>query len=82
MKTFTYQSGKEVRAGDQITYHREPGEVEFVVTNETGDPARDWYFKQFPGGGFMIKVRNFGSVFLTENDNDEDLELMSHAESD
>jgi hypothetical protein len=27
---FVYQSGEEVKSGDRVTYHGEPGEVEFV----------------------------------------------------
>jgi hypothetical protein len=34
MKSFTYRSSQEVRSGDQITYHGEPGKVEFVVTEK------------------------------------------------
>jgi hypothetical protein len=40
---FVYQSGEEVKSGDRVTYHGEPGEVEFVVTNLAGDPAMDRY---------------------------------------
>lgn len=29
MKSFAYPSGEEVRRGDRITYHNEPGQVEF-----------------------------------------------------
>jgi hypothetical protein len=77
MKLFTYHSGEEVRSGDHITYHGEPGKVEFVVTGRIGDPATDWYTEQYPGGGFMITASGFGNVFLTGNDIDEDLKLLS-----
>jgi hypothetical protein len=77
MKRLTYRSGEEVERGDQITYHAEPGKVEFVVTEKVGDPAMDWYVDQFPRGGVMIAARNFGSVFLTESSIDEDLEFVS-----
>jgi hypothetical protein len=36
---FVCQTGEEVRAGDQITYAGSPGEVEFAVTEATGDPV-------------------------------------------
>jgi hypothetical protein len=74
---FVYKSGGEVKIGDRVTYHGEPGEVEFVVANPTGDPAMDWYVEQFPGGGFMINAKGFGKVFLGETDIDEDLEFVS-----
>jgi hypothetical protein len=74
---FVYQSGEEVKSGDRVAYHGEPGEVEFVVVNPTGDPAMDWYVEQFPGGGFMINAKGFGKVFLGETDIDEGLEFVS-----
>jgi hypothetical protein len=75
MKVVLYQSGDEVRRGDRIRYHGEPGEVEFVVTELTGDPQMDWYVREFSGGGIMIKASGFGNVFLPEAD--EHLELVS-----
>jgi hypothetical protein len=74
---FVYQSGEEVKGGDRITYHGEPGEVEFVVDNPTGDAAMDWYVEQFPSGGFMINAKSFGKVFLPGSEIDEDLEFVS-----
>jgi len=77
VKTFRYQSGGEVKIGDQITYHDEPGKVDFVVSEKVGDAAMDWYVDEFPGGGVMITARNFGNVFLAEGDIDEDLQFVS-----
>ena len=77
MKTFIYQSGKEVKTGDRITYHGEPGEVQFVVSEKVGDGDLDWYMNGFSEGGFMITVRTFGSVFLTESAIGEDLQFVS-----
>ena len=74
---FKYQSGEEVIKGDHITYHGKPGEIEFVVTDFTGDAATDWYLEEFPGGGIMINAEGFGNVFLEESDADEDLEFVS-----
>jgi hypothetical protein len=76
MKAFRYASGDEVRNRDKVTYNGEPGEVEFVVAERTGDPAMDWYVEQFPGGGVMLRVRNHGNVFLTDTHEDEDLLLV------
>jgi hypothetical protein len=74
---FLYQSGEEVLAGDRILYAESAGEVEFVVAAAIGDPAMDWYLTVSPGGGFMIKTRAMGFVFLSEAD--EDLEFVSRA---
>ncbi|HKD69728.1 MAG TPA: hypothetical protein VKB84_23015 [Candidatus Binataceae bacterium] len=77
MKRFTYRCGDEIRAGDRITYHGEPGKVEFVVNEASGDAATYWYVDQYPGGGFMITAKGFGNVFLTEESSDEDLEFIA-----
>ena len=72
---FAYKTGEEVKKGDVVTYHGERGEVQFVVTGRSGNPAQDWHIDQFPGGGFMIYAATFGNVFVTESD--EDLEFVS-----
>lgn len=63
MKVFRYESGAEVRTHDIVTYHGEPGEVEFVVAEKTADAAMDWYLEQYPGGGIMLRLSNLGNVF-------------------
>ena len=74
---FKYESGEEVRKGDRIIYHGEPGKIEFVVSEAVGNPSMDWYVQQFPGGGFMLSAASFGDVFLTESDIDEDLHFIA-----
>ena len=81
MKTFTYCSGEEVRTRDRITYHDEPGAVEFVVIERVGLAAMDWYIEQYPGGGLMITAGSFGKVFLTEADIDADLDFVSRGDA-
>jgi hypothetical protein len=76
-RNFRYQSGEEIKARDQITYHGESGEVEFVVVEKTGEAAMDWYLNQYPGGGIMLNVNNLGNVFLSEIEKDEDLKFIS-----
>jgi hypothetical protein len=75
-----YQTGEDVRAGDRIRYHGEPGHVEFVATEKDGE--HDWYVDEFPGGGAMIQAETFGSVFIhaAEVQEDEDLEFVSRRE--
>ena len=68
-----YQSGEEVRAGDNILYHGEAGRVEFVAMAD--DPETNWYVEQC-GGGCMLLVPSFGRVFLNQTDGDEDLEFV------
>jgi hypothetical protein len=74
---FLYRTGEEIRPGDRILYAGDPGEVEFVVTATTGDPAMDWYLEEFPGGGFMINTSKFGRVFLDDPKKNEDLQFVS-----
>lgn len=76
-----YLSGEEVKSGDQIRFHGEPGEVEFVVTALTGDSSMDWYVEEHPGGGVMITAKGFGSVFLPTGAIDERLEFVSRRNS-
>lgn len=68
MTTHHYITGEEIRSGDQVLLHGEPGEVEFVIASKTGDPDMDWYLNEHPDGGIMIKAASFGSVFLSSID--------------
>ncbi|HEV2447488.1 MAG TPA: hypothetical protein VGS58_16270 [Candidatus Sulfopaludibacter sp.] len=70
--SLSYLSGEEIRQGDRVLYHGEPGQVEFVA--QAGDPQTSWYVGQF-GGGCMILTPSFGRVFVSEPD--EDLEFVS-----
>jgi hypothetical protein len=72
-----YQSAEEVRAGGHIQYNFEPGRVEFVATAE--GPNTAWYVEQY-GGGCMILAPSFGRVFVSDPQDDEDLEFVSRRE--
>jgi hypothetical protein len=76
-----YQSGEQVRTGDEIVYCGSPGHVEYVVEGPTGDPAMDWHLTHSPNGGFMIKTIEMGLVFLDADQaaDDEDLDFVSRA---
>jgi hypothetical protein len=41
------------KARDRITFHGEPGEVEFAAQEIVGDSAMDWFVLEY-GGGVMI----------------------------
>jgi hypothetical protein len=69
-----YLSGIEVRPGDHIIYHGEEGRVEFVAVME--DLETRWYVRQY-GIGCMLAVPSFGSVYITQPCNDEDLEFVA-----
>jgi hypothetical protein len=78
---FKYMTGEDVLKGDYVTYHREPGRVDFVAEPSIDDPETAWYVKEFGGGVMILEPKAFGSVFLTEPDSDEDLILVSRAGS-
>jgi hypothetical protein len=72
-----YQSGEDIRKGDKVLFHGEPGEIEFVVDKLVGDPAMDWYMKE-QGPGFMIvEPKMFGRAFIRDTENAEDLQFVS-----
>lgn len=74
--TFTYQSGEEIRKGDRVILHGEPGEIEFVVNKIVGDSAMDWYMSEFGGGVMVAEPKVFGRAFLSQSDIDEYLEFV------
>ena len=71
---FKYRSGEEIQAGDRILYNYEPGKIDFVITPE--DPDSAWYIEHH-GGGCMLLVAPFGSLFVSDPQDDEDLEFVS-----
>ena len=73
-----YQSGEEIRKGDKVLFHGEPGEIEFIVGALSGDPAMDWYVKEY-GPGAMVVEPKAGRTFLTETEDAEDLVLVSRS---
>jgi hypothetical protein len=79
--TFRYQSGEEIRKGDRVLFHREPGEIEFVVS-EPGDAALDWYLREHGGGVMVLEPKAFGRCFIPTDqiEETEDLEFVSRAE--
>jgi hypothetical protein len=77
---FRYQSGEEIRKGDRVLFHREPGQIEFVVSS-LGNPETDWFMQEY-GGGIMIQDGIAGSTFIPSDQIDEceDLEFVSRAD--
>jgi len=72
---FFYSSGEDIRKGDRVLVHGEPGEIEFVA-----DPVlnpEDWYVKALGGGIMILEPKVFGSLFIHDPTADEDLILVS-----
>jgi hypothetical protein len=76
---FTYESGEEIKKGDHVLFHGEPGEIEFVADALIGDPAMDWYVEKQGGGVMVIEPKYFGRAFLRET-HTEDLVFVSRAD--
>jgi hypothetical protein len=76
-----YQSGEEIKKGDRVLFHREPGQIELVAL-ELGDPETDWFTQEYGGGG-MILERVSGRTFIPADQIDEceDLEFVSRADA-
>lgn len=72
-----YRSGEDVLPGDRISYDSEPGEIEFVATAD--DPETRWYVEEY-GGGCMIRVSPFGSLFVSDPQKDDDLEFVCRSQ--
>ena len=75
-----YQSGEEIRKGDKVLFHSEPGEIQFVVEKLTGDSEKDWLMNEY-GPGVMVLEPKFykDGTFITDTENAEDLVLVSRS---
>ena len=74
-----YQSGEEIRKGDRVLFHGDPGEVEFVADPIITNSETDWYVKEQGGGVMVREPKSFGLVFISDTQNVEDLVLLSRA---
>jgi hypothetical protein len=74
--TIHYYTGEVIMKGDRVRLHDEPGEIEFVAEMPIGDPLVDWNLSQ-NGPGVMVRV--FGSLYLRDTEQREDLKFVSRA---
>jgi hypothetical protein len=72
---FFYQSGEEIKQGDKILLHGEPGEIEFVA--DKADDPNDWYVTEYGGGVMIVEPKVFGRLFVSDTQGYEDLEFVS-----
>jgi hypothetical protein len=77
---FTYKSGQEIKKGDRVLYHDEPGEIELVADPRVSDAEVAWYINEYGGGVLVIEPKIFGRVFISDVENDEDLIFVSRQE--
>jgi hypothetical protein len=78
---FNYTSGEEIKKGDRVIYAGEPSQIEFVADPLIQDSETDWYIQEYGGGVMIVELQpqDFGRVFLTETQHDEDLEFVSRS---
>ena len=62
-----------------MLFHNEPGEIEFIVDALVGDPAMDWYVKEY-GPGAMVVEPKAGRTFISDTEDAEDLILVSRSD--
>jgi len=74
---FRYQSGEEIKKGDRVLFHGEPGEIEFVADPLIDDPETEWYVKEYGGGAMVVEPKVFGRAFLSHTEQNEDLALVT-----
>jgi hypothetical protein len=77
--TLKYQSGEEIKKGDQVLFHGVLGEID-LVASDPNDPETSWYIEEF-GGGVGIKEPISGRTFISADQipECEDLEFVSQA---
>ena len=73
--TFLYVSGEEIRTGDRVLLHGEPGEIE-VVADRAQHPD-DWLVKEHGGGVMIVEPKVFGRLFLSQPHSYPDLTFVS-----
>jgi hypothetical protein len=80
MLILKYQSGIEIKKGDRVLFHGEPGEIELVASSPN-DPETDWYFQEYGGGVMVREPKVFGRAFISADqlDTTEDLKFVERA---
>jgi len=77
---FNYYSGEEIKKGDRVLYHDEPGEIELLADPLVRDVETDWYVEEYGGGVMIAEPKVFGHVFISDTANEEDLIFVARRE--
>jgi len=75
-----YRSGEEIRKGDQVRFHGNPGEIELVAC-DPADPEHAPYVKEHGGGVMILDPTVSGRTFVPSNRlaDYEDMEFVARA---
>jgi hypothetical protein len=76
-----YNSEVEIRKGDRVLFHGEPGTIDLIVTSSY-DEESAWHMREFGGGVRILEPKNFGCVFIQADqlEETEDLEFGARAD--
>jgi hypothetical protein len=80
--TLKYQTGEEIKKGDNVLFHGNPARVELVACDASGpDPEVAWHIKEFGGGVLVFDPAVSGRTFIPTDQLDEyeDLAFVSRA---
>jgi len=72
-----YPTGLEIRKGDRVLFHDEPGEIEFIADPEKPEPHTEFYLRQHGAGVMVRESKHFGTAFIPEVQFDTDLKFVS-----
>jgi hypothetical protein len=72
-----YQSDEEIKKGNRVLFHGEPGAIEFVADPLVKDPETEWYVQEYGEGVMVVEPKVFGRAFLSRTDKAEDLIFVS-----
>jgi hypothetical protein len=75
--TLTYTTGEEIRKGDRVLFHGEPGEIELVADPVVSDPETAWYVQKYERGVMILEPKYFGRAFSSDPRTDCDLEFVA-----
>lgn len=74
-----YQSGEEIKKGDRVLFHGEPGQIELVADPLVNDPETKWYVQEYGGGVMVAEPKVSGRAFVSDTENAEDLIFASRS---
>ena len=74
-----YITGEQIRKGDRVLFHGEPGEIELVAEPTIAGSEADWYVQEYCGGVTVLELqpKHFGRFFLPEPQTTDDLEFVA-----
>lgn len=73
----SYMTGEEVKKGDRVLFHGEPGQIELVADPSIPDPETDWFVQEYGSGVMILEPKYFGRAFVSDPSTHCDLEFVA-----